>query len=216
MRGMSFSASAPKLAPIPIDRRRTPDAAPLNAGTPNAVPLTRDMAAELSRLGRLPQKFELVEGEIIDKMAQGLPHRVIIVILMEWLFASWGRPYIQDQASIDVAPGDNPTSEPQPDLTALKVPLASLKKNPQPKQIDLVIEVSDATLDYDLKVKAGLYARAGIPEFWVADVPNRLFHVFRTPRKGVYKSVAVYNETQTISPSAQPQASLQLSTVFAK
>lgn len=201
---MSFSASAPKLAPIPLDRRRAP----------NALPLTRETVADLDRLGRLPQKFELVEGEIVDKMAQGLPHRIVIMILVEWLFAAWGRPYVQDQASIDVAPHDNPTSEPQPDLVALNVPLSTLKRNPQPKQIDLVIEVSDTTLDYDLKVKAGLYARAGVKEFWVADMMNRRFHVMRTPRKGVYKSVTVFSENDTIAAAAKPTARLAIATVF--
>jgi Uma2 family endonuclease len=51
----------------------------------------------------------------------------------------------------------------------------------------LVIEVSDTTLRYDRDVKAPLYARHGVPEFWIIDVQNAQLLVYREPRDGRYE-----------------------------
>jgi Uma2 family endonuclease len=45
----------------------------------------------------------------------------------------------------------------------------------------LVVEVSATTLDYDMKRKLALYARAGVPEYWVADVNGRVIHQLWAP-----------------------------------
>lgn len=50
----------------------------------------------------------------------------------------------------------------------------------------LVIEVADATLDSDLGRKAALYARHGVPEYWVADVTGRVLHQLWRPEDGTY------------------------------
>jgi Uma2 family endonuclease len=49
---------------------------------------------------------------------------------------------------------------------------------------DLVVEVADTTLAFDLRTKVPLYARSGIPEVWVIDVNERAVHVFREPGSG--------------------------------
>jgi Uma2 family endonuclease len=41
---------------------------------------------------------------------------------------------------------------------------------PQPRDRDLVVEICDPSLAFDLTVKAALYARAGITDSWVLDV----------------------------------------------
>ena len=45
-----------------------------------------------------------------------------------------------------------------------------------------MIEVSVSTRDNDLTIKRPLYARAGIPEFWIVEPEARLIRVFRDPR----------------------------------
>lgn len=49
-----------------------------------------------------------------------------------------------------------------------------------------MVEVADTTLDHDLGVKAQLYARAGIPEYWVADVAGKVIHQLWAPEGGAY------------------------------
>ncbi len=46
----------------------------------------------------------------------------------------------------------------------------------------LVIEVSDSTLATDLGLKANLYADAGVPEYWVADLNENRVLMHANPR----------------------------------
>jgi Uma2 family endonuclease len=78
--------------------------------------------------------------------------------------------------------------------------------NPHPSDISLLVEISDTTLTYDLTIKASLYARAGIVEYWVLDVAGRRLLCHRTPVSGSYQSVTVYNEHESVAPLAAPDA----------
>lgn len=175
---------------------------------PHAIRLTRDVIAQLSPIGFLPEKYELVEGELVSKMSQGLPHRIAMMALLNWMMQTWGYRFLQDQATIDVAPEDNPTSEPEPDVAALNVPLDSLQGNPQPDQLELVVEVAASTAAYDLTTKAGLYARAGIAEYWVLDITRRLLHVHRDPAGDGYRTVQAYLPEQSLAPLSKPAATV--------
>jgi Uma2 family endonuclease len=51
----------------------------------------------------------------------------------------------------------------------------------------LLVEVSDTTLAYDHGLKLALYARAGIPEVWVVNLPDDLIELYALPRSGKYQ-----------------------------
>ena len=55
----------------------------------------------------------------------------------------------------------------------------------------LVIEVSDTTFRYDGKIKAPLYARYGIQEYWIVEIENSRLHFFRSLIDGRYTDVSV-------------------------
>ena len=154
-------------------------------------------------------RYELVEGNIIDKTSQSLRHRAAISRLTAWFFSVFGIEYVQSQAEIDVSLEDNPTSEPQPDVAALTDSLPQLtkinpKQNPRPEQIRLLVEVADTTLNYDLFVKAGLYARARIAEYWVLDLNARQLHILRQPANGAYQQTTTHPETASVAPLSAP------------
>lgn len=146
--------------------------------------------------------LELVNGELIDRMGKKPPHVYWKSILLEWLVANFGFGHVRSEDPIDVAPEDNPTSEPEPDLI---VTYRSMKEtrgaNPSPEDLRLVVEVSDRTYNYDKTVKAALYARAGITEYWILDIrtanaPRLLVHL--GPREGRYHSLTTYNYESSI------------------
>jgi len=115
----------------------------------------------------------------------------------------FGSLYVYQEVPIDVAPEDNPTSEPEPDLSVLDKPVVEFPKpNPGPQHLRLVVEISDTTLEHDLTKKAGLYARAGIPEYWVLDIAKRRLIVHREPKDGLYISIVAYSEQESVSPLA--------------
>jgi Uma2 family endonuclease len=151
------------------------------------------------------QHLELVEGELINKTGKNRQHTNTLALVLEWMIQVFGGKYVNTETSIDVAPEDNPTSEPEPDIIVLARPTFEITEaNPQPGEIRLVIEISDSTVGFDLTTKAGLYARAGISDYWVFDIPARRLIVHRDPRNGLYTSVAAYRPEEVVAPLAAP------------
>ncbi|HXB72334.1 MAG TPA: Uma2 family endonuclease [Candidatus Acidoferrales bacterium] len=155
------------------------------------------------------QNVELIDGELISKMGKNRPHVNALLNMMLWLMDAFGRDRVNPETPIDVAPEDNPTNEPQPDLIVLKRPSSTFQSRPpQPSELALVVEVADTTLQFDLTVKARLYARAGIVEYWVVDVTGRRLIVHRDPAPVGYRSVAAYSESEKVTPHTSPQSEL--------
>src|SRR5512143_3644845 len=92
------------------------------------------------------QHLELIEGELISKMGKKRPHTNVMVIMHAWLLRVFGEQYVNPETPIDVAPEDNPTNEPEPDLIVLTKPSREIKEaNPQPADLRLVVEIADST-----------------------------------------------------------------------
>jgi hypothetical protein len=135
--------------------------------------------------------------------------------LFGWLIQVFGLRFVNTEAPIDVAPEDNPANQPQPDLIVLKRDYSTFRSaTPQPQDLDLVIEIADTSLAFDLTVKAALYARAAIVEYWVLDVPGHRLIVHRDPQSGQYGSVTAYSEQEGIAPLGAPDSTFQVRTVF--
>jgi len=161
------------------------------------------------------QHVELIEGELIVKMSKNPPHVDAAALLLGWLIQVFGVRFVNHEAPIDVAPEDNPTNEPVPDMIVLKRNFTGFRSAaPQPKDLDLVVEISDSSLAFDLTVKATLYAHAGIAEYWVLDVPGRRLMVHRDPQSGGFGSVTAYSEQEGVAPLAAPNSIFEIRSVF--
>jgi Uma2 family endonuclease len=123
--------------------------------------------------------------------------------------------FVDTGAPIDVSPEDLPSSEPEPDLIVLNRETYAFERNPGPQDLRLVIEIADTSLVFDLSTKALLYARAGIVEYWVVDVPGRRLIVHREPLAGRYQSVVAYTRAESVAPLAAPDTSFAVATLFA-
>ncbi len=97
------------------------------------------------------QRVERIEGELIDKIPKNRPHVDALMLLFSWLIQVFGSRRVNPEAPIDVAPEDNPTNEPQPDLIVLNREYSGFRPAiPQPKDLDLVVEIADSSLtSYD-------------------------------------------------------------------
>jgi Uma2 family endonuclease len=176
----------------------------------------RAECASLDASGLLDQQhLELVDGELIDKMGKNRPHVNALAVMHAWLLRVFGERFVNQEAPIDVSPEDNPSNEPEPDLIVLNRDFLSFRSaNPSPKDLHLVVEVADSTLNFDLTVKAALYARAGIVEYWVLDVSGRRLIVHRHPQSGKYMTILVYNEQENEAPLAAPHATFKAADAF--
>jgi Uma2 family endonuclease len=175
---------------------------------PPAVPprkrWTRDECADLAAAGLFEkERLELVDGELISKMGKNRPHVNSWKLMLIWLQEAFGPEFVDAEAPIDVAPSDHALNEPVPDLVVLRRDTTSFTSaNPQPDDILLLVEIADSSLHFDRAVKAALYARAGIMEYWVLDVNGRRLFCHREPDGGRYQSVVVYSEHESLAPLA--------------
>jgi len=189
--------------------------APVAPPNPPRKRWTRAECATLEASGLLQQEsLELVEGELISKMGKKRPQVNSFTILQAWLMQVFGWRFVNSEAPIDVAPEDNPTNEPVPDLIVLRQDQSLFTANPRAQDLQLVVEIADTSLTFDLTVKAALYARAGVSEYWVLDVSDRRLVAHRNPRSGRYADVAAYSEHESVSPLAAPQANFRVADAF--
>ncbi len=166
---------------------------------------TRADCKFLEQVGVLRERYELIDGEIIEIMGQNQPHAITIVRLVKWLIAVFGGDFVLCQLPIEVAPADRPNNKPEPDASVLARPVIDFPSDaPGPGDIILVAEVSDATLRDDLTTKMHLYARAGVAEYWVLDVTSRRLIVHRQPTNGAYAEIAAFLEDETLTSLAAP------------
>ena len=185
---------------------------PLPPQSPPRKRWTRAQCESLEASGIWEQEqLELVGGELISKMGKKVPHFFSLHALRRLLDGVFTPRLVYTEIPIDVAAADNPTNEPEPDLVVLKEEIRDFGSNPQPSQLALVVEVADSSLRFDLTVKAALYARAGIEEYWVLDVNNRGLVAHRNPAAGHYTSVEYFKETESVPPLAAPTSALPVS-----
>ena len=153
-------------------------------------------------------RVELLDGEIVNKMSpQGRPHVTAILcteIALRSAFGSGVTIYNQSPFNAD------DISVPEPDLAVVSGgPRDYLVEHPS--EALLLVEVSDSTLRDDLTRKARIYARSGVPEYWVVDLPNQALVVHRVPTGEVYMSIEVYSVDASVSPLNAPDASIPVS-----
>jgi Uma2 family endonuclease len=157
-------------------------------------------------------RVELIEGEIIDMAPIGTGHGGTVIQLNQLLHSAVGdRAYVLVQSAERLSD----ISEPQPDFALVK-PRADFykKKHPGPADTFLIIEVSESSLRYDLQVKGPLYARHGVPEYWVIDLPGRQVRFFRSPDSGQYTDVTSTRAPGVVAPAALPEVQIDLTHVL--
>ena len=76
--------------------------------------------------------------------------------------------------------------------------------HPQPADILLVIEIADASLRYDRQIKAPLYARHGIIEYWLVDLASREITCHAIPKEGSYRESTVHGPGEARAPRSLP------------
>lgn len=121
---------------------------------------------------------ELLEGWLITKMSKNRPHSLSTQLTREALAAvvpaGW---YVDDQEPITTA-----DSEPEPDVVVVRGSRRDYTdRHPSPGEVAFVVEVAEATLQRDRTLKLRIYASAGIPVYWLLNLPERLLEVYSNP-----------------------------------
>jgi Uma2 family endonuclease len=158
------------------------------------------------------KKLVLLDGEILEMPNPNAPHDMGLGLALPLVTAAF-RPgfWVRVQMALRLSQ----STDPVPDLAV--VPGSPHDYTQQPTTALLVVEVSDTSLAIDTGIKASLYAVAGIADYWVVDLNNRLLIVHRDPQpdagspSGVsYGTVTPLAAGQSISPLAAPQATVNV------
>lgn len=157
-------------------------------------------------------RVELIEGEIVKMSPIGSRHAACVGrlnMLFQRLVRLDAIVSVQDPIRLDVY------SEPEPDVA-----LVSLREDfysgehPGPGDVLLLIEVADTSVERDLEVKLPLYARAGIPETWLVNLPTETIEVHTRPDGGEYRETVRVKRGETLKPRTVPGLELAADEIF--
>jgi Uma2 family endonuclease len=85
--------------------------------------------------------------------------------------------------------------EPEPDVSVVRGDEdAYLHRHPGPGDVTLIIEVAETSLTRNRGEKRDIYARAGIPTYWVVNLVDRQLEVYSNPAGGVYPAPTILGE----------------------
>jgi Uma2 family endonuclease len=157
-------------------------------------------------------RVELIEGEIIRMSPIGSRHAACVDRLTGLFARRFGRRAIVRVQSPIVL---SRRSEPQPDVAVLKPrPDFYAEKHPGPGDVLLVVEVVETSGDYDRTTKLPLYARAGIREVWLIDLPRNTVATYRQPTLRSYRDTDHVARGERLSPAAFPRTSFRVSEIL--
>lgn len=157
------------------------------------------------------EHLELLEGVIVAMAPQSPAHAFCIQWLTRFLARSLGDEFaVRPQLPLTL--GER--NEPEPDLTVVRADSAS--KDHHPGTAILAIEVSGDSLRKDRRVKASVYARFGISEYWIVNVEARVVEVFSDPEaaKGAYRRTRTVAASETLTSEVLPELSFPVAELF--
>jgi Uma2 family endonuclease len=185
-----------------------------NIETPVAIPtepvwrLSVAQYHAMAQAGILQEddQLELLEGWLVAKMTKNPPHRISTRLLRQTLEQlipqGW---YVDSQEPITLE-----DSEPEPDVAVIRGNTTDYRdRHPDAASVALVIEVADATLERDRGIKQRIYARAGIPIYWILNLRDRQLEVYTQPATEpqtsdaapAYLQCTIFTEAQSVTVS---------------
>jgi Uma2 family endonuclease len=175
------------------------------------IPLTlrRWQRAEYDRLVDLGmfqgEPIELIGGQLVVAEPQGAYHASAVTAVDYALRAVLPPGWIvrlQAPVSLD------DESEPEPDLAVVPGRPGDYQDS-HPTRPSLVIEVAESSVAFDREQKGSLYARAGITDYWLVNLADRVLEVYREPAPDAsaahgwrYGSVALLRSPAVVAPLA--------------
>jgi hypothetical protein len=172
-----------------------------------AVSRKRFTADEYQRMGQVgilsrKDRVELIDGEIVAMSAIGPRHAACVDRANRTFGTRVGdAAVVRVQGSVRL----DFFTEPEPDLVLLR-PRADFyaSAHPGPADILLIVEVAESSIEYDREVKTGVYARAGVREYWVVDLNENVIWCYDDPDRGAYRRLRRCEGDQSLAPRLLP------------
>jgi Uma2 family endonuclease len=179
------------------------------AREPQAFPLSAKAYHALGEMGFIPEKTELLYGQVFRKMPKSPLHRYLAQRLLRLLhklnlpgFFVW-----QEQPIVCA------DSEPEPDLCVIRGDEEDFRTE-HPTTAELVIEICVSSHEYD-RSKLRAYATAGVKECWLVLAPEKQIEVHRLAEDGQYAKTTLHGPSGTLASVAVPDFSVELDSLYA-
>jgi Uma2 family endonuclease len=157
-------------------------------------------------------RVELIGGQVIDMAPIGPRHQMVIDHLNRILV---GRVNADTTVRVQGPIRLSKHNAPQPDFALVhRRWQAYPSDHPGPADVYLLIEVADSSLPEDRTIKADLYARFGIQEYWIVDLTTDDVIVHREPENGAYGSIYVQRNNESLQVAALPAVTLLVAEMF--
>jgi Uma2 family endonuclease len=162
--------------------------------------------------------IELIGGELLVAEPQGAPHYTSIQKTARVLETAFGPSWnVRTQGPM----GLDEESEPEPDVAVVPGDPEDYGTS-HPSRAALVVEVSESSLAFDRGHKGSVYARAGILDYWIVNLVDRVLELNREPASDAaapfgasYARREVLDPSRQVSPLAAPHASIHVRALFA-
>jgi len=162
---------------------------------------TREEYERLIDIGvfRPDEPVELLGGELIVSEPQNSAHYTAIGLVEDALRAALQPGWlVRWQGPIEL----DDESEPEPDVAVTRGERRSYARR-HPSRPALVVEVADSSLLLDREHKGSLYARAGLEDYWIVNLVDRVLEVYRQPVPDQSAPFGWrYASTQALSPES--------------
>ena len=156
---------------------------------------------------------ELIGGELIVSEPQGAAHYTAILKTARALEVAFGTGWVvRTQGPI----GLDDDSEPEPDVAVVRGSLEDYRAA-HPSRPVLTVEVAESSLDGDRERKGGAYARAGLADYWIINLIDRVLEVYREPAADPsspfgwrYARREVFRPPGEVRPLAMPSSAIRV------
>jgi Uma2 family endonuclease len=166
---------------------------------------------------RSGERLELLAGHLVVSEPQGSLHATAVGLAEDSLRVCFGPGWIV-RVQMPIALDDD--SEPEPDVAVVPGTRRDYELT-HPSCPALLVEVAESSLDDDRGDKAGLYARAGVPEYWIVNLVDRVLEVHREPAASPdvpsvwsYRAVTSLGPGASVAPLARPGALIEVAALL--
>lgn len=162
-------------------------------------------------------RVELLDGLLVVREPQGRRHAAVVGLVRATLEKAFGPAHhVREEKPIAL----DEQSEPEPDIVVVPgQPRDYLDEHPSRPL--LLVEVAETSLAIDRLRKGGLYARAGIADYWVVNLIDDVLEVYREPVESPsgqggwqYRSVRLLRRNAVVTPLAAPRARIPVAALL--
>jgi Uma2 family endonuclease len=163
-------------------------------------------------------RVELLDGVLVAREPQGSRHAVVVGLVRTALERAFGPGYhVREEKPVAL----DDLSEPEPDLVVVRGQLRDYLEA-HPSRPALIVEVADTSILLDRLRKGGLYARAGVRDYWIVNLTEHVLEVYREPERAParpygwqYASRRILKRNALVSPLERPHTRIRVAELLA-